>query len=81
MNANVNLERLANIFHMEMVSAEVNGEPAFALADIQDTDKILYGPVYDGDIVDQLKLSGIARPPSWLTGDLLQLPFFTLPLW
>ena len=53
MSANTNLERLANIFNLEVVPAEVNGEPAFALADIQDTDKIFYGPVYDGEIVDQ----------------------------
>ena len=53
MNANTNLERLANVFGMEVIPAEVNREDAFALADIQDTDKILYGPVYDGEIVDQ----------------------------
>ena len=53
MSANVNLERLANVFGMEVIPAEVNREDAFALADIQDTEKILYGPVYDGEIVDQ----------------------------
>lgn len=53
MNANTNLERLANVFGMEVIPAEVNREDAFALADIQDTDKIIYGPVYDGEIVDQ----------------------------
>lgn len=61
MSTNVNLERLANVFGLEMVSAEVNGEPAFALADIQDTDKILYGPVYDGEIVDQLMVLDYIR--------------------
>lgn len=53
MSANVNLERLANVFSLEVIPAYVNGEDAFALADIQDTDKIFYGPVYDGEIVDQ----------------------------
>lgn len=61
MNANTNLERLANIFHLEVVPAYVNGEDAFALADIQDTDKIVYGPVYDGEIVDQLMVLDYIR--------------------
>lgn len=61
MSANTNLERLANIFNLEVVPAEVNGEPAFALADIQDTDEIVYGPVYDGEIVDQLMVLDYIR--------------------
>ena len=50
---NNSLASLANIFNLEVISAEINGEPAFALADISDTDKIFYGPVFDGDVVDQ----------------------------
>lgn len=53
MNDNIELERLANVFDLEIVPAEVNGEAAFALADIRDTDKIFYGPVYDCDLVDE----------------------------
>ena len=61
MSANVNLERLANVFSLEVIPAYVNGEDAFALADIQDTDKIFYGPVYDGEIVDQLMVLDYIR--------------------
>ena len=53
MNTNIELERLANIFNLEIVPAEINGEAALALADSKDPDNIFFGPVYDNELVDQ----------------------------
>lgn len=53
MNINPELERLANIFNLEIIPAEINGDEALALADIKDPDTIFYGPVYDNELVNQ----------------------------
>lgn len=75
MNTNIELERLANIFNLEIVPAEVNGEECLALADIRDTDKIFYGPVYDGELVDQRMILDYLkeRLDNLETGDVDQL--------
>ena len=61
MNTNVELERLANIFNLEIVPAENNGNEALALADIKDTDNIIYGPVDSKQFVDQEMIADYLR--------------------
>ena len=58
---NIELERFANIFNLEIVPAEVNGNEALALADIKDTDNIIYGPVDSKQFVDQEMIADYLR--------------------
>lgn len=46
------LQRVANIIGMDLVRAEIDGEPCFALTDYEDHDRILFGPMYDNELVD-----------------------------
>lgn len=51
------LERVANILGLEIIDAEVNGFDCYAFAEFSKPEKIIYGPVVDGE---PLSKEGIA---------------------
>ena len=51
------LKKVANIMGLEIIDAEVDGSECYAFATVQNPEKVIYGPVVDGE---PLYMEGVA---------------------